>query len=206
MTAELHLDLHISTTIDDLDRAKFDQVPFALSRTLNALATKAAAEETDVIFRDFTVRRPARLKKSVIAVRGNKRSPDAIVQVRDTFLVQHEEGGVRNPGDVYPSLVQITGEREKRVGVLRGRNTPKSLLEAKRGKRKPFLQRMGSGKVGVFRRRGTERLPIELVFAFERQVKLKGRLKAEETVNRVAAREWAAEFGAQLARAIATSR
>ena len=62
---------------------------------------------------------------------------------------------------------------------------------------------MKSGKVSVFRRKGKKRLPIELLFSFEREVRLKKRLKFETTVTLVVAREWEREFGAALARAIA---
>lgn len=200
--------LTIESNIPDVtltfERLRREQVPFATALAVNEVAQTARDAETVGIFARFTIRRPARLRTSVqVSRRAKKTAPDAIVEVRDVFLVQHEEGETRRRGDIYKSLVQPVGAREKRVGVLRGRNTPSEVLASNR---KAFITRTRSGKVGVFRRIGDSRLPIELIFSFEREAKLRKLLKFGATVQGVAVREWNGAFGRGLAKAMATSR
>lgn len=185
------------------------QIPFALSLALNTIAEQAQAEETVGIFDRFHVRREARLRTAIQRKNSTKSRPEATLTVRDAFLVQHEEGGIRRPGDVYSSIVQPESVDAKRIGVLRGRNTPQFYLERIKTKPRPFLQRMKSGKVGVFVRATAgkgSRYPIELIFAFERQAKIAKLLKFGATVDEVIARDWDKAFGAALGKAIATAR
>jgi hypothetical protein len=100
-------------------------------------------------------------------------------------------------------MVQPIAPAQRRVGVIRGRNTPRAVL---RRSRKTFVARTKGGKVGVFRRTTKKRGPIDLSFALETEARLESRLKFEATVGSVVASQWDQEFGAALARALASSR
>lgn len=201
---DAELELNIPEAVLFFDTAKDRQVPFALSLALNRVGKIAKAEETAGIFERFTVRRPKRLQTAVRMKASKKSDPQVTLSIRDAFLVQHEEGGIRRPGDVYHSMVQPVRAEEKRIGVVHGKWTPAALL---RSNRQAFVARMPrSGKVGVFVRSGPPRLPIELVFSLEKQVKIPRLLKFGSTVNAVANREWEAQFGQALAEALASAR
>lgn len=195
----LRIDINTAPAVDSLNVLLNRQLPFAISLALNQLGKQAKAAQVAGIFERFTVRRPQRIRTAVQMKPSTKRNPQVVLTVRDSFLVQHEDGGVRRRGDLYNSIVQPVREREKRVGVLHGRNRPSELKGA-------FTARMRSGKVGVFVRRGRKRLPIDLVFSLERQVNLPRLLKFGATVEGVAVREWEAAFGDSLRKAMATSR
>lgn len=200
----LEIETNIPDVVLEFDRLRTQQVPFATALALNDLAAGARDEQTRGIFARFTVRRPARLSKSVVVSRYAKKTElRSIVTVRDTFLVQHEDGEVRRPGDVFGSIAQPQRGREKRIGVLRGKNSPRGVLESSR---RAFIARTASGKVGVFERRGVKRYPIDLVFSFERQSRLPRLLKAGATVEGFAVRAWNDLFGRALAKAMASSR
>lgn len=206
MSQPLRIDTNIPDVVREFDRLRRDQVPFATATAVNTLAREARERETQGIFERFKVRRPGRLAKSTAVTSYAKKAqlnPSATVTVRDTFLVQHEQGGTRRRGDVYRSMPQPIRATERRVGVLHGRTTPGAVL---RSDRKAFVARTRSGKFGVFRRIGKRRLPIELIYSYEREVKLPKLLKFGATVQGVAVREWERVFGASLAAALATRR
>jgi hypothetical protein len=201
---ELDIRVEIPQQLRRLAAGNTRQIPFALSLALNRVTRSGQKAQTDGIFRRFKVRRAPRLRTSVRMAASSKENLVAKLVVRDAFLIQHEEGGVRRPGDVYSSIVQPIRAKERRRGVVYGSNTPKAVL-AGTLKIKPFIARMRNGKVGVFTRRGKKRNPIDLIFTFERESKLRKRLKMGGTVGTVVALEWEREFGAALMRSIETA-
>lgn len=205
-------DLRITTNLPLVQRdlVRFeDQVPFAMSTALNAVMDLAARAQTQGMLERFHVRKPERMRTAVRTKKSNKATLEAELVIRDPHLVQHEEGEVRMPGDIRSSLVQPESPEAVRVGVLRGRNTPKWYLERLKQKPRPFVQTMKSGKKGVFVRAKAgpdSRYPIELIFAFERRAKLHRVLKFGATVGSVANVAWEKEFGRALGQAIRTAR
>lgn len=202
---------NVPSVVLAFDNLRKEQLPFATSLALNIVAATAQDEETAGLFERFQIRRPQRIQTAVRVKAAKKRDLQAVLTIADPFLVQHEEeSAIRKPGDLYGSIVQPVRERERRIGVLRGRGTPRSVLRQK----KAFVQTMKSGKVGIFVRRGKtwskgpnpHRLPIDLVFALEREAKLPGLLKFGATVVRVAQRDWAKAFDTGMRRALVTAR
>jgi hypothetical protein len=202
--ADIEVTVDIPRALLELDSVRYDQVPFALSLAINRTAVAARDAQADGMLSRFKARRPARMKKSVVVRSGTKQDPEATVSVRDPWLVQFEDGGTRRPGDVYDSMAHPLSGAPARRGVIRGSTSPRGVLQ---GDRKAFVATMKSGKVGVFRRRRKMgRLPIDLVFALERESNLPALLKFEQTVGFVAAFEWENIFGQALAEAYAKRR
>lgn len=202
MARNVWVSVHTLNTKRDLREVE-RQIPFAMSLALNEVANLARAEQIKGIFERFTIkpRARARIRTTVQMKASSKRRLEAKLTERDPWLVQHEQGEQRRPGDIYSSIVQPVSERAKRIGVLRGLNTPQAILAKPTG----FTLRMKSGKVGVFRRKGKKRNPIELVFALEREANLPRLLKFGATVGGVVEREWERVFGAALERAMSTA-
>jgi hypothetical protein len=199
------LDLRIELDLADarIDLAELErQIPFATSLAINRLAKASRQDQTEGIFDRFTVRRTAYLRNSVRMRGSTKRDLRAELSIRDPFLVQHEEGGIRRPGDVYDSIVNPVGPTQRRVGVIRGRNTPRAALRSRRA----FVAKTASGKTAIFRRRGKKRAPIDLLFVLEEQTKLTPRLQFQSTVEKRVSRDWESEFGKALREAYRTRR
>lgn len=198
----VYVSVHTLPAKRDLDAVR-RQMPFAMSVALNDVAKLAQAEQVKGIFERFKIkpRARARIRTTVQLTRSSKGRLEAKLTERDPWLVQHEQGETRKPGDIYSSIVQPVSPRAKRIGVLRGTNTPKAILAKPSG----FVLRMKTGKVGVFRRKGKGRLPIELVFALEREANLPRLLKFGATVGGVVEHEWERAFGAALDRAMSTA-
>ena len=199
----LTVKVDMARSLRDLDAFKRRQIPFATSRALNEIGRIARAAQTQGMFERFEVRRAPRMRTAVRMKASSKTRLETVLTIRDPHLVQHEEGGVRKPGDVQSAIVQAVAPAQRRRRIIRGSNRPKVIL--KRSKR-AFVATMKSGKTGVFRRRGKKRYPIDLVFAFEKSVKLEPALEFEKTVLRVVERDWDRVFGREFGRAIATGR
>ncbi len=202
MARNVYISVRSDAARRDLDGLR-RQIPFAISYALNDVAKRAKAEQTAGIFERFRIkpRAAARVRSTVQMTPASKSNLVAKLTERDPWLVQHETGETRTPGDVYSSIVRPVSDRAKRVGVLRGLNTPAAVLAKPTG----FVRTLKTGKVGVFRRKGKGRLPIELVFALEREASLPRLLKMGATVGGVVEKHWEDAFGAALERAMATA-
>lgn len=194
------VEVNTGPTVDSLNALRHRQLPFALSLALNRTAARAQAVQVAGMMQRFTVRRRTWMAGSVVIPAGaTKRKPEVTIRVRDPELVQHEAGGIRRPGDIYSSLVNPVGPRERKRGIIRGANTPKALIASGKG----VALRTKSGKVVIFRR---SRSGLTPAFALERAVPLRPRLHFEETVGRVVLRFWQDDFRTAFAEANATAR
>lgn len=196
------LDVEIPEATRFLDDFRFKQVPFATSLALNRTGELAKGEQTQGIFDRFEIRNGAFVRKSVVQRRSTKRRLVTTLTVRDAFLTDHEEGGIRRPGDVTSGIIQAVDPKRRRVRKIRGRNTPRHVL-----KQKSFFEgKTRSGKRAVYQRLRGKGAGVKLIFVAEPKVNIKPRLKFGKTVTRVIHARWEAEFGRALERALATAR
>jgi hypothetical protein len=207
--AELRITANIPEVVRSLNDLAFKQVPFATSLALNRVGKTARADQTEGIFERFNVRESGFIKKSVRMRAAKKSDLRVELSIRDAFLIQHDGGGVRLPGDIYSSIVQPIEPGRGGIGAargqkLRGRTTPRAVLRNRRA----FVERTKRGKLGVFLSVGKGKDAVDqLLFTFEPEQKLtKDRLQFEGTVTSSVARNWEREFGAALAQAIASAR
>jgi len=172
--AGLEITVNIPAVVATFDAVKLKQVPFALSLALNTTSQLAREAQNEHMFREFNVRRAQRIRTAVRIRPSRKRDLVSRLTIQDAFLIQHEEGDTRKPGDVHSSIVKPVGKDQKRAGVIRGRNTPKALLE------------QGSKKIG--RPRGaksggetTRRRPTPFVAKSKRTGKLGVYVRQQQT-------------------------
>lgn len=184
-----------------LEQTAAKQLPFAVSVALNRVGKTARATQIDAMFSRFTIRRPARTRSSIRMFASSKRDLRVTLSLRDAWFVQHEQGGLRRPGDVQRSIVQGVGARERRRRIVRGSNTPRATLAAG-----GFIGTTRTGKRAFFRRAGRGRRRRVLAFVLEPQVRLQPRLRFRDTVERVCALQWAIEFERAFAEARQTAR
>jgi hypothetical protein len=126
---DLRIDAKIPEALERLDDFRYRQVPFALSVALNRVGKAGKEAALEHIFRTFTIRGPAFIKRSVVQRASSKRDLRTTLTVRDAFLAQHEQGGTRRPGDVGRGIVQPVGRAQRARGVIRGANTPAAALK-----------------------------------------------------------------------------
>lgn len=150
------------------------------------LELDAAAATEDLEALEDQVKRAHAVAVNVVATHGAAEEAEALR--RDVKVAQRATAS---------RPIAVLRTTEDRVGVVRGRSSVASALASDR---KAFVARMPSGKIGVYRRKGRPRLPIELVFSLERRDRLRSVLKAGARTGTVAAREWEAAFGDALRR------
>jgi len=203
---ELEYDVQIPEFVAELGRLQYQQVPFAVSRAMNAAGEKARERSIRNIFQRFDVAQASRHKTSVVLSKGTKQRPDTTLRLRDAWLVQHVEGDTRKPGDVYDSLVIPKGREQKQIRRLKGRNTPAYHLRRK-GPLKAFTRWLGHQRLGIYRHDPNDsQADPELLFVLERRVKLEPRFPFERIVVRRYAADFVESFNFELRRAIATAR
>jgi hypothetical protein len=148
-----------------------------------------------------------------------------------SFMPIHEEGGVRNPSAhgegrdkgvalAVPGMGLNKYNRKTRTGRTKKRWKPGTLLDAGRPhsksrtrrtrqigrggrKGKPFIiTGRNSGVPMIVRRVGKKRYPLEVLYIFSRKAKIKGGWQFEDTVSKVANREFETIFRRNLAEAV----
>jgi hypothetical protein len=188
----VEIELNTAETVDSLNMLYSRHLPFATSVALNRVALTARAVQVDRMMRRFKVRRRQRVSTSIAMKASNKRRLEVTLTIRDAFLSVHEQGGVRRPGDVTKALVRPVGPAQRRIGVIRGRNTPSGALAAE--PKRTTIRRTRSGKVVVLRAPARGQGPPQLLFAIERTVTTRPRLQFVKTVRAVVAARWETEF------------
>lgn len=222
------LDFDVVSNIEDilgaLDEFEAQQLPFAYSNTVNRMAFEGMYEVRRQMPDRFTLRRPW-VQKGVRVEKGTKRNPEAGVYTKQWYMEDQEAGARRRPrhgNRLFRPALAI-----RRGGVISGLPTkrPKTLLKQIRaanvrqrnakstGRRArsrknptPFVQRMRSGKVGIFVRRGERRYPIVLLYAMERFVEIEPRWEFAETMHRMTDKQIRGIFAQELQKALATSK
>lgn len=184
------------------------QVPFAASVAINAVAAQVAEEQDRQLRRALDRPTPFTLR-GVGVIRSSKRRLEAAVFVKDrqaAYLRFQEAGGARQPSRRAIPVPGKTLRRNKFGNMPRGA-VKKALAAPNTFSGRP----KGGGPAGVFRRLGAsadrERgFKLERVLTWADKARYTPRLGFIKTARRVAARRAAPEFERALSAAIATAR
>ncbi len=174
------MDINLSGNFRQLERrlnsVQRKQLPFAFSKTLNDTAFQVRKTITGPTYnRAFDVKNSKFAGQSFRVFKSTKRKLEASVtqvKVRQLYrgnLKMHAEGGIRRPraGHIAVPSDKMKAKRT-RTGRMGQANRPRQLLE----KPRTFIAVMSSGKRGIWQRRGKKRLPIELLYNFEKSVRI----------------------------------
>ena len=198
MASGIRVDANVPEVLRSLERFKRNQIPFATSLALNTVGKGAREAARKGTHERFIVRRRAFIDRSFTMRASSKSRLFVELGVRDPFLARHEEGGTfrSSKAKALPKAVRSS----------KARVVPRSKWPGRvRSDPRVFTRRLPSGAVSVVRRmgrRGIERVLWTLVPS----VRIKARLRFEETVRTHVARNWEREFGRALSRAIATAK
>jgi len=159
-----------------LNKIQRKQLPFAFSKTLNDTAFQVRKTVTGPTYnRAFDVKNRKFAGQSFRVFKATKRKLEASVtqvKVRQLYrgnLKMHAEGGIKRPraGNIAIPSDKMKAKRT-RTGRIGQANRPRQLLE----KPRTFIAVMPSGKRGIWQRRGKKRLPIDLLYSFEKSVRI----------------------------------
>lgn len=206
--------------IAKVDRVWADQIPFAISRTINALAYKTQRDTIDRLLpQRFFLRsdwwRPGR-KTGVNYFPSNKKQTpiQAVINTQAWFMQMQEEGGVKTPrpGQEYipiptrnaqPNITEkIRANRRFKALTGGGKNGRATLTH----KGSPWIHTLRNGKPSVAVRLTKDRLPIAVMYIGKSRVTIKPRFGFRANANKIVAANFDSIFAAEFNRAIATAR
>lgn len=203
------------------------QVPFALSKAINASLITAQKKQLARMARDFTLRRPQFAKLSVkITQFAKKTNPVGEIAIhppgdRADIFAKFELGGIKRPKDGHDLAIPIVGSPVKRSArsVISAQNRPRALLSGAntvtaRGKSKQvkraksfggaFLRPAKDGKPGaIFIRQGSK---IKLAYVLEPEAAIKPELHFEDTITQSVQQTFSSDFEREFANALRTAR
>lgn len=207
------MDINITTNIDavtqSLSRVEREQIPFALSKSINISAGNIKKAEQRKLDNYFTVRTKWLTKSGAMPIKfSDKRQyPNiyATLTVKDEVAALSVTGGTKRADRSAQMAVPMsnTGGGASTRAILnpaRGTLSPSKWpskitgkgtgIRSKRGARKkpkPFYTKLRNGEQVVAQRRGDGRLPLRVLYKFERAVKIEKRWplveNAEDNMN-----------------------
>ncbi len=175
---------------------KEDQVPFALSQTLNEAAKLFQAAERRGIAARFTLRRPDFILNGVwISHFSNKRDSPLYVQVeiepRRDFLYKFEPGETKVPRgahlaipiDARPGIGAIVPAelRPKALGLAA--HTTKSGAEQWKGAQRTFLLTLANGDPAIMQRTGPKPTDVRVLFTMKTSAPTPASLHFQDTAR-----------------------
>ena len=167
-------------------RRMFDEIgrqaPFAVSRTLNALANETQRTVQNQLGERFTLRRPDFVKRTIYRQPGEdsatKTKLESAVRVHPdrNFLAKFEDGGEKTAKQGRMIAIPVDVRRNKSDIVTKA-NRPRELLRKPkvRIRNDAIVQRMGRAKAAVSR----------VLYVLKRSVSIEPRLHMADTAKDV---------------------
>jgi hypothetical protein len=215
------MDITITTNLAGLLAGLTDlqrqQIPFAAAVALTRVAGGVQDTERSEL-RDTMTLRNRWSASGVQMNRAEKRDfPQAFAEVgieeRRSYLIDHITGADRRAKDGGRVAIPDTEEtfpsgsanirRSSSGRIPRGQQV-RGLKRRKRGK--PFTIKGKSGNELLVRRTGNERYPLEILYAFQRSVKIDKTWNFEGIARREVGATYDREFGRALGQAIASAK
>lgn len=172
------------------------QLPFILSKALNALASDVQAEVRQNIPQRFTLRRQW-IVQGIRVKPSSKTNLEAVVYSIDEFMQRQETGQDKTPKRDQNLAIPMSGARRNPSGSIRAADLPSGLGVARdqtfsiqRGKRDVKVRGAGgtawkqtiNGKTYLLRRRGSK---VEVMYLLQPRAQIDRRLMLREDGERV---------------------
>lgn len=219
--------IRLTSNIDDVERSLNtfvrDQIPFATSSTVNALAKLVNAGEVANLRATFRNPSPFTLR-SVRTTPARKGNPEATVFIQATaeqYLLPYEDGGVHKlPGPALfnPKDIDLNSYGQLPRGIMarmRGRKDIYiGVIQTSKGPVNGVWQRLDVSRSGGQRRKRAGRGSVhdkhlgalKLLIRFGDALPVTQHLNYANRGRQIVDRNFNREFGRALARAIATAR
>jgi len=192
----------VERVIKAFDNLSTNQIPFALAKALTRTARDGQGDVRAELPKRFTLRN-SWVEKGIRIKPANKALPVAEVGSLEPFMERQETGGVRTPRSRRRIAVPTAGVKRSGRGMIPKGQRPAGL----RGKPGVFLMRSKSGGgVGIVRRQGRERLPLQFLYWLKAGVTIKPRFGFKETTGTTVSRRFGPNFVEALGEAMRTAR
>lgn len=212
----------LDSIISGLTDLEKNQIPFAESRAVNALAYKVQRDTIDnVLPKNFTLRtdwwRPGRKTGVNYFPSHKKQFPNIFARVNTLapWMELQETGGVKKPkpgqayvavptGNAQPNKREVI-RSNRRVGALinGGKNSRRTLMH----QRNPWVSTLRNGKPSIaVRLLDKYRLPIAVMYVGKDSVTIKPRFGFVANAKRIVDRDFLQVFEKELNNAIKTAK
>jgi hypothetical protein len=184
------------------------QAPFACSLALNETANAVQSAVQASLSRNFTLRRPDFIRKTIKRERGQdfatKTKLQAAVRVDETrnFLSQHEDGEQKRALSGRNVAIPINVKRGSN-GIISTANRPKGLLRDKRVMR--IESDRGKSLLVRFTGKG-KRSKVDVLYVLKPFVPLRARLGMKDMGERAAGLAWPQAVENAIVNALATAK
>lgn len=199
------------------------QIPFSLSKAINASLVTAQKAQLARMGREFTIRRPQFAKLSVKIVKfAKKASLTGEIAIdppgdRDDIFAKFEQGGTKKPTGRFLAI-PITGSPVKKTArtIVAEKNRPKALLSGqthtaqgapiKRAKSFGgafFLPPRDGKAAGIFIRAGKK---VKLAYTLQPKAELKPELHFVDTITHSVRDTFSEDFAREFAKAVKTAK
>ena len=203
-----------------VDRVWADQIPFAISRTINALAYKTQRDTIDRLLpAKFMLRtdwwKPGRKTGVNYFPSNKKKTPiEARVNTLAWFMQMQEEGGIKKPAtgqgwvpvptrNAQPNITQVIRPNRRFKALVNGKKAGRMTLSHKGS---PWIHSLRNGKPSIAVRLTTDRLPIAVMYIGKDSVTIKPRFGFRANANKIVDANFDKIFAAEFQSAVASAR
>ena len=207
MGIKIKVKVDFRETVKQLNKLEKKQVPFATAKSLTELAKIGQRAVRNNLDKKFELRAKSFIKRNIRIIPAKKRDVNKLkafsaVYTDDKitkFMVIHEEGGIRKSTQSKRLSIPSTDLQKlqfrKSTGAVKKKYQPRTLLKdfkGSRGKRgprtrsrtkKPFIITGKGGQKLLVRRISKKRRPLELLYVFDKTIKITKRWGFEKTVR-----------------------
>lgn len=212
--------MHIRVNFDWSDIRRLNdrgkrQIPFAMAKALTRTAQAGQRDERASIPQEFTMRNTF-MQGGVRITPATKASLKASVHHINPKMALHATGGRREahtqplqgPDKTYQEtsgmLAIPVHARPNIRDTIRGRKAAHRLVK---GGRKHFVARLPeSGQLAVMRRKTKKRFPLEVMYVFTKDVRIKRRWNFTDILEDTVKRRWDTEAKKALLEALRTAK
>lgn len=204
--------VRVSSTVDrfkrTMDDAALNQVPFALAQALTWTAQSAQRAVQASLPKKFTIRRPFVSQSIKInpAKKATRPFADVGVTPRAAFMVNQETGGTKHSKSGHRLGVPVRSSKNTAGFPNKAALVPRSQTPAKmRGKPRVFVVNTRYGAT-IAKREGEARYPLVFLYWLKREAPIKPAFGFKRTTADAIGRDFATNFEASIAKALASAR
>ena len=189
------------------------QIPYAIAATLNDLAFDSMREAKSELAESMDLKNKFSQSGIQINKADKKDWPKARAEVgieeRRSYLVDHVTGAKRTGNATHGvAVLQDTTLRSKTGRVPKGKKPGAMLKTGRRmkGGSKPFIIKKSDGQELIAMRTGKQRYPLQILYAFNRSVKIDKEFAMDEIIRSEVAAGYDRAFNKRMKQALATAK
>lgn len=200
---DIEIKTNVTKTLAQLDDFAYKQVPFASALALTRIAQRVQKSSQSALSKYFTIRTPWVSKGIRIEPARKNDWPyqEAVVGSKDPFMALQALGGVKK--GLKQNVAIPIGARPTKLSTTPRSMWPKKLLSSK--KQHAFISKRRSAPA-IVQANPSDPRKLQVMYLLKPTVRMKARWPFESNATAIVQSQYDREFGAALARAIATAK